>query len=52
MLTGEHYPPELDELCDYVIPVPSIITPRIQEAHIFLGHLWAEYVEHTLFGDR
>lgn len=52
MLTGEHYPPELDELCDYVVQVPSAITPRIQEAHIFLGHLWAEYVEHTLFGDR
>lgn len=52
MLTGEHYPPELDELCDYVIRIPSDITPRIQEAHIFLGHMWAEYVEHTLFGDR
>ena len=51
MLTGEYYPPELDELCNYVIQVPSGITPRIQEAHIFLGHLWAEYVEHTLFGD-
>lgn len=52
MLTGENDSPELDELCNYVIHVPSAITPRIQEAHIFLGHLWAEYVEHTMFGDR
>lgn len=45
VLTGAHYPAELDELCDYVLGVPCDITPRIQEAHIFLGHLWAEYVE-------
>lgn len=45
MLTGESYPAELEELCDYVLNVPSKITPRIQEAHIFLGHLWAEFVE-------
>jgi len=50
MLTGERYPAELDELCDFVLAVPSAITPRIQEAHIFLGHLWAEFVEHTLYG--
>lgn len=49
MLTGEHYPAELEELCDALLNVPSNITPRIQEAHIFLGHLWAEYVESKLF---
>lgn len=49
MLTGEHYPAELDSLCDYVISIPSTITPRIQETHIFLGHLWAEYVESKLY---
>lgn len=52
MLTGEHYPVELDELCDFVLNVPSDVTPRIQEAHIFLGHLWAEFVEADLFGDK
>ena len=52
MLTGGHYPAELDGLCDYVLNVPSQITPRIQEAHIFLGHLWAEFVEAKLFGDE
>lgn len=51
MLTGEHYPAELNGLCDFVLNVPSDITPRIQEAHIFLGHLWAEFVEADLFGD-
>ncbi len=50
MLTGGHYPAELEGLCDYVLNVPSEITPRIQEAHIFLGHLWAEFVESKLFG--
>lgn len=51
MLTGEHYPAELDGLCDFVLNIPSTVTPRIQEAHIFLGHLWAEFVESDLFGD-
>jgi len=51
MLTGAHYPAELDGLCDFVLNVPSDITPRIQEAHIFLGHLWAEFVEADLFGE-
>ena len=51
MLTGEHGPAELDGLCDFVLNVPSNHTPRIQEAHIFLGHLWAEFVEAGLFGD-
>lgn len=51
MLTGERCPAERNGLCDYVLNVPSNITPRIQEAHIFLGHLWAEFVEADLFGD-
>lgn len=33
---------------DYVICIPSDDTPRIQEAHIFVGHLLAEYVESVL----
>lgn len=50
VLTGKSYPAELEGLCDYVLNVPSKITPRIQEAHIFLGHQWAEFVEADLFG--
>ena len=49
MIMGDFYNFELEEAADYVVKVPSQITPRIQEAHIFLGHIWAEYVEHCLF---
>ena len=52
MLMGDHEVPELKELCDYVIKVPSKITPRVQEAHIFIGHTMAEYVEHKMFGEK
>lgn len=50
MLMGDYTNLELADFCDYVIKVPSKITPRIQEAHIFIGHTMAEYVEHRLFG--
>ncbi len=33
------------ELADYCVRVPSSETPRIQEAHILLGHVWAEIIE-------
>ena len=49
LLMGGFEDPELDGVADYVIKVPSLITPRIQEAHIFIGHVIAEYVEHRLF---
>ena len=48
-MTEERWPAELDEVCEYILGVPSAITPRIQEAHIFLGHLMAEFVERQLF---
>lgn len=51
MLMGDFINPELNDICDYTIKVPSKITPRIQEAHIFLGHLMAEYTEHKMFGE-
>ena len=35
---------------DIVINVPSNITPRIQEAHILIGHIISELVEKELFG--
>lgn len=34
---------------DYVIRVPSQSTPRIQEMHIFIGHVLAEFVEEKLY---
>lgn len=36
--------------CDYCITVPSNETPRIQEAHITIGHIICSAVEQALFG--
>ncbi|MEL6720009.1 MAG: SIS domain-containing protein, partial [Bacteroidota bacterium] len=35
--------------CDLLLNVPSNDTPRIQEAHILLGHIICELVESELF---
>ncbi len=37
-------------LCDVLLNVPSADTPRIQEAHILLGHILCEIVEREMFG--
>jgi D-sedoheptulose 7-phosphate isomerase len=37
-------------LCKYLLNVPSTDTPRIQEAHILMGHILCELVEDELFG--
>lgn len=37
------------EIADYCVRVPSTDTPRIQESHILLGHVWSEIVEAALF---
>jgi D-sedoheptulose 7-phosphate isomerase len=34
----------------YCVCVPSKETPRIQEAHILIGHILCEIVEKALFG--
>ncbi|EAH9284931.1 SIS domain-containing protein [Campylobacter upsaliensis] len=41
---------EMARLCDYCIKVPSSCTPRIQEAHIVIGHILCAIVEEELFG--
>lgn len=33
------------EMCDYCIRVPSNETPRVQEAHILIGHIICAVVE-------
>ncbi|WP_345972452.1 D-sedoheptulose 7-phosphate isomerase [Sulfurimonas diazotrophicus] len=48
-LTGENGG-EMAELCDYCIKVPSNETPRVQEAHILIGHIICSVVEEELFG--
>ena len=39
---------DLIEYADIAIRVSSAITARIQEAHIFILHFWAEMIESTL----
>lgn len=37
-------------LCTLLLNVPSTDTPRIQEAHILIGHILCETVEKSIFG--
>lgn len=39
---------ELAKLADVVFIIPSAVTPRIQEAHITIGHIICELVEEEL----
>jgi D-sedoheptulose 7-phosphate isomerase len=48
-LTGESGG-QLKAAVDYCICVPSTDTPRVQEAHILVGHILSELVEQALFG--
>jgi D-sedoheptulose 7-phosphate isomerase len=47
-LTGESAG-KMGILSDYLINIPSTDTPRIQEAHIMVGHIICELVESKLF---
>lgn len=47
-LTGESGG-KIEGLCDYCIKVPSNETPRIQEAHIMIGHIFCAAIEKELF---
>jgi len=40
---------KMKNLCDFLINVPSADTPRIQEAHIMIGHIICEIIESKLF---
>ncbi len=35
-------------VCDYLLDVPSDITPRIQEVHLLILHILAEEIEKRL----
>lgn len=52
LLMGDYENSEWNDVADYIIKVPAVITPRIQEAHIFIGHVIAEYVEFRMFGKK
>ncbi len=35
----------LEELCDICLKVPSLVTARVQEAHILIGHILCEMID-------
>lgn len=41
---------KMNDLCDYIINVPSTSTPSIQESHIMIGHIICALVEEKIFG--
>ena len=51
LMTGNEDISNVSDVVDYIIEIPSGITPRVQEAHIFIGHVMAEYVESKMFGN-
>ena len=40
---------KLKEICDIMIQVPCDDTPRIQEAHILVGHIICQLIEEEMF---
>ena len=42
---------KMNTICDIMIKIPSDDTPRIQEAHILIGHIICQLIEEELFPD-
>ena len=40
------------DICDIMICAPSDDTPRIQEAHILVGHIICQLIEQEMFPDE
>ncbi len=40
------------DYCDHCIKVPATLTPRIQEAHILIGHIICSIIEEAIFGKK
>lgn len=40
---------KMDNICDYIIKVPSFCVPIVQESHIMIGHIICAIVEEKLF---
>ncbi len=51
-MIGAHVPKDIRDFADFVISIPSSITPRVQECHTLVGHMICEMVERNLFGDE
>ena len=50
-LTGKNTD-EIKYYADHLVPIPSDITPHIQESHIMIGHIMCYLVEKTIFGEN
>jgi len=48
--TGRHGG-KMQEICNIMICIPSDDTPRIQEAHILVGHIVCQLIEEEMFPD-
>ena len=48
LITGENSC-EMDQICDTMIKIPSINTPRIQNFYILIGHIICWLIEEELF---
>ena len=44
-LTKKNYPIKLNYISDVILPVPANRVDRIQEMHIFIGHIICEILE-------
>ena len=42
---------KMNDYCDFLIEIPSVDTPRIQETHILIGHIICQLVEEKMFPD-
>lgn len=42
---------KMASLCHLLLNVPATDTPRIQEAHILIGHIVCQWVEEAMFGN-
>lgn len=40
---------KMNDICDFIIKIPSSDTPRIQESHILIGHIICQLIEEELF---
>ena len=40
---------KMKDICDIMIFAPSVDTPRIQEAHILIGHIICQLIEEEMF---
>ncbi len=49
-LTGQK-PATIDNLCDYIIKVPSTETPIIQESHLMIEHLICAIIEKQMYNN-